>query len=506
MALLTLSNVAKSFGEVVVLKAIDLEVGPGEVLALIGENGAGKSTLMRIIAGLAPPSAGKMVFDTGKAPMTLVDAERSGIIMVHQEFCLAPHLTVSENIFLGRELRRGPFTDRRMMEKLAREWLAQLGSKAPPGTRLKDLPVSDWQTIEIAKAFARSPRLVLMDEPTAVLSGAEADRLFQRIEAFRTQGGSVIFSSHRLDEVKKIADRIAVLRDGRIVRLEKAETLSEAQLAEAMVGRPLAEIYPAKRPPETAKNSLTVEGLACAGYVSDASISIRQGEILGIAGLVGSGRTELFEALCGLRPATCRNFTFNGQERKLPTAREAWKMGLAYLTEDRKGKGLLLGKKLAVNVTLTSGALAGRVWVDRKAEHDNLLNAIADYDIRAGRIDVTAGALSGGNQQKVLVAKTLESHPDIIIFDEPTRGVDIGAKQQIYQIIARLAAEGKAIVVVSSEMQEIIGLAHRVVVMRKGQTAGELTGNDINENEIIRLAMGVQEEANNVRHFGSAHW
>ncbi len=493
MALLFFREVAKSYGVVPVLKGIDLTVEPGEVLALVGENGAGKSTLMRIAAGLAPASTGTMLLDGAPAPGTLHEAERAGIVMVHQEFCLAPHLTVAENVFLGRELTRGLFTDRKAMEVKARALLAELGSDAPVRARLRDLPVSDWQMIELAKAFARQPKLILMDEPTAVLSATEAGNLFTRIRAFRKSGGSVIFTSHRLDEVKAIADRVAVLRDGQIVRVEKTSAISENEMAEAMVGRPLAEIYPPRRGAAPRKAFLSVTGLSAPGAVEDASLDIREGEVLGISGLVGSGRTELFEALLGLRPAKCRSFVLRGEERKLPAAREAWALKLAYLTEDRKGKGLLLAKPLDQNVALTSGAIAGAAWIDRRAERRDLEAAVERYDIRAGRLDVTAGALSGGNQQKVLIAKTLGVEPDLVVFDEPTRGVDIGAKQQIYEIIAGLAAEGKAIVVISSEMQEIVGLSDRVIVMRRGRSAGELSGDAITENDIIRFAMGLEE-------------
>jgi ribose transport system ATP-binding protein len=502
MSLLELKGVTKSYGPVAVLKGIDVKVEPGEVLALVGENGAGKSTLMRIVAGLAAQSDGAVMLDDRKAPTTLVEVERAGIIMVHQEFCLAPHLTVAENVFLGREKKKGIFTDLRTMERLAAESLKQLGSTASPREKLSRLPVSDWQLIELAKAFARDPRLVLMDEPTAVLSGTEAARLFERMREFRTAGGSIVFTSHRLDEVKEIADRIAVLRDGQIVKIAQASEISEAQMAEAMVGRPLDEIYPQKAPRSQSEDLISVDGLVAGSVVKDATLSVGKGEILGIAGLVGSGRTELFEAICGLRPAHCRSFAIDGKKRSIPSAREAWKLGMAYLTEDRKGRGLLLGKSLDVNLALTKGALSGRTWLSPKAERNELKDAVTAYDIRTGRLDITAAGLSGGNQQKVLIAKTLATNPDFIVFDEPTRGVDIGAKQQIYEIIAKLAADGKAIVVISSEMQEVVGLAHRVVVMRHGRTVGELTGNRINEGEIIKLAMGV-EEADDVRNFGN---
>ncbi len=495
MALLTFRDIAKSYGIVPVLKGIDLVVRPGEVLALVGENGAGKSTLMRIAAGLAPPSSGTMLLDGMPAPETLHAAERAGIVMVHQEFCLAPHLTVSENVFLGREITRGPFTDRKAMDIRAKDLLAELGSAAPVRARLSDLPVSDWQMIELAKAFARQPKLILMDEPTAVLSATEAGNLFRRIRTFRDAGGSVIFTSHRLDEVKDIADRVAVLRAGQLVRVEKASDVSEDEMAEAMVGRPLSEIYPPRRGPAERKALLSVSGLTSPGAVEDATLDIREGEVLGISGLVGSGRTELFEALFGLRPARCGSFVLRGEARKLPAAREAWSLKLAYLTEDRKGKGLLLGKSLDQNVALTKGAVNGARWIDRRAERRDLEVAVGRYDIRTGRLDVTAGALSGGNQQKVLIAKTLAVEPDLIVFDEPTRGVDIGAKQQIYEIIATLAAQGKAIVVISSEMQEIVGLSDRVLVMRRGRIAGELSGDAISETDIIRFAMGLEDRA-----------
>ncbi len=495
MALLVFREIAKSYGHVPVLKGIDLVVEPGEVLALVGENGAGKSTLMRITAGLAAPSSGTMQCAGEPAPATLEAAERAGIVMVHQEFCLAPHLTVAENVFLGREPVRGLFIDRKAMETDARKLLADLGSQAPVRARLRDLPVSDWQMIELAKAFARKPKLILMDEPTAVLSATEASHLFDRVRAFRQAGGSVIFTSHRLDEVKEIADRVAVLRDGQIVRVEKASDISEHEMAEAMVGRPLSEIYPARRGVQAGKPLIAVEGLTAVGVVSDASLEIRGGEVLGISGLVGSGRTELFEALLGLRPARCRSFSLRGEVRALPKTREAWALKLAYLTEDRKGKGLLLGKSLAENVALTRGAIGGTQWIDFAAERRDLEAAVARYDIRAGTLDTTVGALSGGNQQKVLIAKTLAVAPDLVVFDEPTRGVDIGAKQQIYEIIAALAAAGKAVVVISSEMQEIVGLSDRVLVMRQGHIAGELSGAAITENEIIRFAMGLHQEA-----------
>lgn len=498
MQLLHFHDIAKSFGSIDVLKGIHLSVNPGEVLALVGENGAGKSTLMKIAAGLIAPSAGSLKLTGMPAPATLVEAERAGIVMVHQEFCLAPHLTVAENIFLGRELTRGWFTDRRAMELSSKATLAELGSFVPVTAQLRELPVSDWQMIELAKAFAREPKIILMDEPTAVLSASEADHLFARVCAFKQEGGSVIFTSHRLDEVKQIADRVAVLRDGQIVRVEKAEHISEEEMAEAMVGRPLAEIYPPRGGRQPGETLIEVAGLSSSEKVDGVSLSLRKGEILGIAGLVGSGRTELFEALFGLRPAQCESFVIRGNDGNLPSTRQAWKQKLAYLTEDRKGKGLLLNKQLSENVSLNKGAVNGGLLIDFRAERGDLAEAVRAFDIRAGRTDITVSTLSGGNQQKVLIAKTLATDPDLVVFDEPTRGVDIGAKQQIYGIISRLANAGKSVVVISSEMQELVGLADRVLVMRQGRITGELTGDCISEGEIIRFAMGLHGEENNV--------
>jgi ribose transport system ATP-binding protein len=494
MTLLRTNGVRKSFGPVEVLKEVDLSVSPGEVTALVGENGAGKSTLMKIIAGYEQPSSGHLLVDgTDVFFRSNVDAEAAGIVLVHQEFCLIPHLTVAENIFLGYEPTRGHALDYATMEKRASALLEELGSNIHPRTVLSKLTVSDWQMIEIAKALSRRPRLLIMDEPTAVLGHHEADRLFERVDRFRKDGGSVVFTSHKLDEVKQLADQTAILRDGRIVRVAPTSSLTEDEMASLMVGRPLSDLYPPKHTTAGQTTVLAVRDLDVPGFVEGASFELKLGEILGFSGLVGSGRTELFEGLFGLRPAHCKSFFFKGKERHLPGPREAYQMGMAYLTEDRKGRGLLLEKSLGENLTLLKGALAGDTIIDLKAERAALADAITTYEIKAPRPSARVGTLSGGNQQKLLIAKTLLAGPDVIVFDEPTRGIDIGTKQQIYRLIQALAAAGKACVVISSEMQEVIGLSHRVMIMRQGRIVGDVSGDTMTEDEIVRYAVGLKE-------------
>ncbi|SMD06481.1 sugar ABC transporter ATP-binding protein [Primorskyibacter flagellatus] len=500
-ALLSLRGISHAFGANRVLKAVDLEVNAGEVLALAGENGAGKSTLMKIIGGYLPPQSGDVLWKQAPLPEGLRTVEDAGITLVHQEFALIPDMTVAENIHLGREPRKWGLIDRARMHRQAREALGLLNAEISPGAGLARLPVASWQIVELAKAFAARPHLLLMDEPTAVLGRDEAAALFDRIRAYTTAGGTVIFTSHRLDEVREIADRVAVLRDGQITLNKPIQDVSEHDIASAMVGREMSDLFVPRITPVVARPVLEVEGLdvprEIGAPVKDASFALYPGEILGVAGLVGAGRTEMFEGLVGLRPAHARRFALSGKDQVLPCAREAWQCGIAYLTEDRKSRGLLLDKDLLVNATLVSGALFGGARIDRRADAADFDAARARFDIRAAGPATTAGQLSGGNQQKLLLAKTLATDPQVVILDEPTRGVDIGAKSQIYRIIAKLAEQGKAVVVISSEMPELIGLAHRILVMDRGRISGVLTqpeDGQISEHEILRLGLGLENE------------
>ena len=489
--ILALTGVTKSFGPIEVLHGVDFALRPGEVHALIGENGAGKSTTMKILAGYLDPTGGDLTFEGQPMRFSGSDeAEARGIIMIHQEFNLAEHLGVDQNIFLGREIRRGFLLDHKAMREQSAELLARLQCRADPGERVSRISVPDKQMVEIAKALSRRARVLIMDEPTAVLTEKETEVLFTQIERLRDEGVAILYTSHKLGEVKRIADRVTVLRDGVMVRSDMTADVTEDDMAAAMVGRELSDLYPPKAG-QGGEPILEVRGVTVPGLVEDASLTLHKGEVLGIGGLVGAGRTELAEAIAGLRPRH-GSVTLRGQDLPAGDVAGAMKAGLAYLTEDRKGAGLLLEKSLRENLTLPLLESFGRPLIDRRREEAALDKAIADFAIKVPERGMEVGNLSGGNQQKLLLAKTLLSDPEVVIIDEPTRGIDIGTKQQIYNLIAQLSAEGRSIIVISSEMPELIGLASRVIVMHAGRIAGELTGDAVTERGIVRLAMGLE--------------
>jgi len=494
--IVAVESLAKSFGPVQVLFDIDFALEQGEVHALVGENGAGKSTLMKILSGYEQPTSGLICLDGN--PIPLPDsgpAERLGIVLIHQEFALAEHLTVEENIFLGREIRRGWLLDKKAMRDQSRAILRELDCTVDPDSRVQDLSVSDKQMVEIAKAVSREARVLIMDEPTAVLTGTETQVLFRLIRRLKAQGVTIVYISHKLDEVAEISDRLSVLRDGVLVETRPTAQTSQEDMATLMVGRPLSDLFLPKSPPVSdADRVLEVERVSVPGWVHDASFDLRRGEILGFAGLIGAGRTELMEAVLGLRRRTGGTIRRNGAALRIRDMADAVTAGIVYLTEDRKGKGLLLDKHLRPNLTLLALDRYGRVLVDEAAEEQALRVAANAFDIRAKRLDATAGTLSGGNQQKLLLAKTMQVEPEIIIIDEPTRGIDIGTKRQIYHFIHDLIGRGKSCIVISSELQEIVGLAHRVVVMRQGRVTGILSGEDVTEQEIVRYATGLKQQ------------
>ncbi len=499
--ILAASRISKSFGEIPVLFSVDFDVKPGEVHALIGENGAGKSTLIKILSGIEQPTSGTILLD-GRAVVLPPDglAESLGIVLIHQELNLAEDLRVADSIFLGRELKRFGFLDQRRMRDEAAAVLDTLHVHVDPDARISTLSVADKQMVEIAKAISRDARVLIMDEPTAVLSVAETQTLFEQIRRLTARGVAVIFISHKLDEVMEIADRVTVLRDGQLIATVGATALTPDAAAQMMVGRELSNLYPPKHEPDVdSPRVLEVRNLTAPG-ISNVSFDLRKGEILGFAGLIGSGRTAVAEALVGLGARTGGEVLLDGRPVNFTRVSQSVAAGIAYMTKDRKGKGLLLNMGLQPNLTLLTlrRHLKGGL-IDSASEAKALERATRRFDIRARDPSVSVGRLSGGNQQKLMLGKTMESEPDIIIMDEPTRGIDVGTKQQIYHIIAALAAEGKSIIVISSELQEVIGLSHRVVVMRGGRMAGLLEGAEITEAEIMRYAAGIKQDGNDER-------
>lgn len=489
---LSLDKITKSFGPVEVLHGVELHLHSGEVHALIGENGAGKSTIMKILGGYLAPTTGQVLLDG--APVTYhsgPEGEAQGVVVIHQEFNLAPDLTVAANIFLGREITKGVGLDHAAMRAATAELLTRLDTTIRPDALIRDLSVPDRQMVEIAKALSRKARVLIMDEPSAALTHREVEALYAQVDRLCAEGVALMFCSHRLDEVSRLADRITVLRDGTVVQRALRGEMSEDGMATAMVGRELSDIFP---PKDTTSGEalLEVRNLNVQNVVKDVSLTLHKAEVLGIAGLVGSGRTELAEGIVGLRPAS-GEIRIHGKPVNIRNPRDARDARLAYLTEDRKEAGLLLDKNLPVNLTLSALDMWG-FRIDTTREKAEMTRARKEFDIRAASDDMRAGALSGGNQQKLLLAKTMLTEPEIVIIDEPTRGIDIGTKQQIYHFVRELARQGKAVIVISSELPEVIGLSDRVLVMRMGTIAGEVDGAAITEENIVRLAMGLERE------------
>ncbi len=490
-------RISKSFNGVQVLFSVNFDLRAGEVHALVGENGAGKSTFVKIMSGFEQPSSGEVLLDgqSVKLPPNGA-AESMGIVIIHQEFNLAEHLTVTESLFLGREITRFGVLDRKAMRAETRRALDSLGSKIDENALISSLAVADRQMVEIAKAISKDARVIFMDEPTAVLSQDEAEVLFEQVRRLRDKGTSFVFVSHKLDEVLALTDRVTVLRDGQWVKTAPTAMLDGESIAQLMVGRELSSLYPAKAEPDVDEEVMLSVKNINTGFVRDASFEVRRGEIIGFSGLIGSGRTELMEAVSGLLLRQTGEVFIRGEAMPAGDARAVNRAGLAYMTKDRKSKGLLLGSRMAVNLTLQSLAQHSRHgYLSPASEVRALDRAKRRFDIRVRDGRVVAGRMSGGNQQKLMLAKVMETEPEIIIIDEPTRGIDVGTKQQIYHFISALARGGKSIIVVSSELQEVIGLCTRVAVMREGRIVGWLEGEDINEQEIMRYSAGLKKMA-----------
>lgn len=493
--LLSMRGIRKSFQGVPALRGVDLNLMAGEVLAVVGENGAGKSTLMKILAGAHRADGGALLMDGREARIqTPLDARAAGIAIIYQEFNLVPTLTVRENIFLGREQRRNGLACPAEETRAVRALFERLGLTIDPEARCDRLPVAQQQAVEIARALSVDARLIVMDEPTAALTDQEVQRLFGIVRDLQARGIAILYVSHRLDEVFALADRVLVLRDGAQVGTHPVETLTREALIEQMVGRPLDQEFP-RQAPTLGSVRLRVSGLTRGTAVRAVSFSARAGEIVGITGLVGAGRTELVRLLFGADRAERGRIELEGRPLALRTPRDAIAHRIALLTEDRKEQGLILRHSVLDNFALPNLDRYRRLGLLR---HEPERSALAGYverlQIKLAGPAMPAGHLSGGNQQKVVLAKWLERNCDLVIFDEPTRGIDVGAKVEIYHLMNRLAAEGKTILMVSSELPEVLGMSHRVLVMFEGRITGEIRDPAAaTQAQVLRLAMGGRE-------------
>jgi len=492
--LLEAVDLSKEFSGVGVLNRVRVSVAAGEILGVIGENGAGKSTLVKILSGLYQPSAGSIRLE-GR-PVQVRDpsaARRLGISTVPQELELVDSLTVAENVFLGAELTRGPLLDRPAMVSRTARMLGELGTAVDPHAQAGGLSVAQKQMVEIARALVHESRVLILDEPTTVLSANEVESLFRLIRQVRDRGVAVLFISHKLHEVKALCDRVLILRDGDPVSVAPTAEMTPDDMARGMVGRELSQVFPEKHD-SAGEPALEVEGLTVPGLVHDVSFALRAGEILGFAGLVGAGRTEVAEAVMGLRHRTGGVLRVGGQEADIRHPRQAVDLGLAYLSEDRQGRGVVLDFGITENVTLISLARYARGLIDRARERGAAEKYIARFNVRAASLGSALRFLSGGNQQKVYLAKWMDTEPRILILDEPTRGIDVSAKMEIYRFVRALADSGIACVVISSELEEVIGLCNRVCVMRQGRIAATLAGDELNEEEMMYYATGLKRE------------
>ena len=514
--ILVVNSVTVDYPGVRALDSVSLAFGTGEIHAIVGENGAGKSTMMKVLSGVIRPTSGTIMLKGTQRQFTRPsDAIRAGIAMVHQELHLVGTLNVAENVLLGREPTRffGVAVDQQQQRIRAGELLQQLGGDFDLSTPASDLSIAQQQFVEIAKCLASDARVLIFDEPTAVLGEVEANRLFAVMRRLRDEGRCVIFISHHLDEVISVADRISVLRDGKfvqafsrntigIVQSEDGSVADEGRLAHAMVGHELSSIYPEKFYATFKSKAIELRNFGAKKKSHSISFSVAPGEILGIAGLVGSGRTETAEAIVGIRP--CEGvLRVEDRDIRFHNPRAAMRAGVAYVSEDRKNRGLHITLSSIANMMLPSldkVSRFGGIMIDSQSEQRISQSWIDTFQIRCARPMQANSSLSGGNQQKFALARWLEAKPKVLIIDEPTRGVDVGARGEIYRIIAKLAREGLACIVISSELPEVIGISHRVIVMREGTIAGEIPRERLAKKDcqerIVRIASGLSEESN----------
>ena len=489
--LLEVEGVSKEFPGVKALDDMRFDLRHGEVLALVGENGAGKSTLMKLLSGVYTADSGSFRLDGEPLEVTgPKDAQEKGISIIFQEFNLMPHLTVAQNIFIGREPRTGPLLSERALNRAAEDLVARLGLPLDVRARVGDLTVAKQQMVEIAKALSHEAKVLIMDEPTAALNDAEVRTLHDLIRRFVSPTTGVVYISHRMDELKAISDRITVIRDGRYVDTLHTRDTTLGEVISLMVGRTItSEARPENVRPDRPV-LLEVEGLSTKELLKDVSFDLREGEILGFAGLMGAGRTEVARAIVGADRTTAGVIRLRGREITVRNPADAARHRIGYLSEDRKALGLLLEQEVSANVGLSS--LAERFtrfgFIDAKAVRARAAEMVRTLSIKTPSVNQTVKFLSGGNQQKVVIAKWLVKDCDVLIFDEPTRGIDVGAKEEIYRLLNELAAAGKSIVMISSELPEVLRMSHRIVVMAEGRVAGILDQAEADQERVMHLA------------------
>ncbi|MFJ7900513.1 sugar ABC transporter ATP-binding protein [Streptomyces sp. NPDC096198] len=487
--LLRIEGIRKTFPGVVALDGVDFDLRRGEVHVLLGENGAGKSTLIKMLSGAYRPDGGRILAGGEEVRIHgAQDSERLGIATIYQEFNLVPDLTVAENIFLGRQPRRLGMIDRKRMEADAAELLERVGVQVSPRTRVRDLGIARLQMVEIAKALSLNARVLIMDEPTAVLTSEEVEKLFAIVRQLREDGVGVVFITHHLEEIAALGDRVTVIRDGRSVGQVPAST-PEDELVRLMVGRSIEQQYPRERT-DAGEALLTVEGLTRDGVFHDVSFEVRAGEVVGVAGLVGAGRTEVVRAVFGADPYDTGAVRVAGAQVRGSDVNAAMAAGIGLVPEDRKGQGLVLDASIEENLGLVTLRAATRGGiVDRRAQHTAAATVADRLRVRMAGLGQQVRTLSGGNQQKIVIGKWLLADSRVLILDEPTRGIDVGAKVEIYQLINELTAAGAAVLMISSDLPEVLGMSDRVLVMAQGRIAGELSAAEATQDSVMALAV-----------------
>ena len=490
--ILEMIDIKKSFSGIYALSGINFSLEMGEVHALLGENGAGKSTLIKVLGGIYKPDSGTIKINGQEVEINGVsDAQEKGIGIIHQEIVLVPYLTVAQNLFLGREIKTKFGTvDMRETNRRAGEMLANLGVNIHPDTLVESLTIAQQQMVEICKALMVDAKVLIMDEPTAALTERETETLFKVMKSLREKGVSIVYISHRMEEIFELCDRITILRDGTYIGTEEISKIDMDGVVRMMIGREIGERFP-KRDAKIGDVVLKVEGLTKEKLFHDVSFEVRAGEVLGVAGLMGAGRTEIMRALFGCIARDRGSIYIDGEKVKIKNPEQAIKAGIGFITEDRKTEGLLLEKSIADNIEIVNlKAVSQKGVLSKRKEKDLVYKEIEEFRIKCFGPWHECDNLSGGNQQKVVLAKWIATNPKILILDEPTRGVDIGAKKEIYHVINQMASLGVAVIMVSSELPEVLGMSDRIMVVREGEVRGILDGKEADQEKIMTLATG----------------